>query len=439
MSETLIRGAYILTMDDGIGSIPSGDVLIRDNLIAEVAEHIDAPNAEVIDGHNKVVMPGLIDGHRHMFSGLLRGGCSDTKYTGNQGGYFEIVILRFGGAFTPEDTYWSTRLGALESINGGITTVHAWEHNMLTYEHALASARALHETGVRGRFSYGPPNQTMVLDQEGVVRLRDEMFSRRNGNGYFYTDDGMVHLGVATRGVEIDKPELWKEEAAFAREHGLPLTAHLMRAGHVTELEEEGFLGPELFVCHALGATDEEIARLAATDTPVCVATPAVARTGSPKSPVVRLKQGGVRICLCVDNTAGCDTADMWAVMRFTMIAERMLYDDPSVYSCHDVIRDSTIETARALGLGDVTGSLTPGKRADVVLLSLNSLNLAPFTVPETLISSCVQPSNVDTVFVEGKCLKRDGQLVGVDVVETVAKVNAQFSALQERVGSPYE
>jgi 5-methylthioadenosine/S-adenosylhomocysteine deaminase len=437
MSETLIRGAYVLTMDDELGSIPSGDVLIRDNSIAEVAEHVEAPNADVIDGRNKVVMPGLIDGHRHMFSALLRGGCSDTRYEGNQGGYFEIVILRFGGAFTPEDTYWSSRLGALESINGGITTLHAWEHNMLSFDHAHASARALHETGLRGRFSYGPPNQTMILDRDGVLRLRDEMFSNRNG--YSYTDDGMFHLGVATRGVEIDKPEVWQGEAAFAREHGLPLTAHLMRAGHVTELEEKGFLGPQLFACHALGITDEEIAKLVATDTPVCVATPAIARTGGEKSPVVQLMQGGVRICLSVDSTAGCDTADMFAVMRITMIVERMLHEDPSVYPCHDVIRHSTIETARALGLGDVTGSLTPGKRADVILLSLNSLNLAPFTVPESLIATCVQPSNVETVFVEGKCLKRDGQLVGVDVAETVAKVNEQFSALQERVGSPYE
>src|SRR6266851_8654130 len=128
MSEILIRGGCVLTMDDRLGTLRSGDVLIRDRLIAEVGERVFAPDAEVIDATGRIVMPGLVDGHRHMFSGILRGACSDTRYTGNEGGYFEIVIRRFGGSFTPEDTYVSSRLGALESINGGITTLHAWDH-----------------------------------------------------------------------------------------------------------------------------------------------------------------------------------------------------------------------------------------------------------------------------------------------------------------------
>jgi len=436
MSETLIRGAYILTMDDDLGALSHGDLLMRDNLIAEVGENLDAPGAELMDGSGKLVMPGLIDGHRHMFSGLLRGGCSDVKYTGNQGGYFEVVIRRYGGSFTPEDSYMASRIGALESINGGITTLHAWDHNMISFDHALASARAMHETGLRGRFSYGPPNDTMIVDQDGVRRLREEMFPSRNG--HWETRDGRWHLGLATRGVELDRPEIWQGEAAFARAEGLPITAHLMREGHVSELDEQDLLGPELFACHALGVSDAEIERLRDTDTPVCASTPALARTGGRPTPIRRLMEGGVRLCLSVDSTAGCDTADMFAVMRITMIVERMLHEDAGVYSCGDALRQSTIETARALGLGDVTGSLTPGKRADVIVLNLDCINLAPFTVPETLLASCVYPSNVETVFVDGRCLKRDGELVGVDLPATVREANQAFQDLQKRVGTPF-
>src|SRR5215470_6063875 len=128
MAKIQIKGAYIISMDDKIGTLKKGDIAIDGRDIAAVGESLDVRADEVIDGAGRIVMPGLVDGHRHMFSGILRGGCSDTTYTGNQGGYFEIIIRRFGGNFTPDDTYMSSRLGALESINGGITTLHAWEH-----------------------------------------------------------------------------------------------------------------------------------------------------------------------------------------------------------------------------------------------------------------------------------------------------------------------
>jgi len=439
MSETLIRGGYVLTMDDELGAIPEGDVLIRDGQIAAVGEHVDAsPGADVLDGTGRIVMPGLIDGHRHMFSGLLRGGCSDVSYTGNQGGYFEVVIRQFGGNFTPRDTYMSSRIGALESIDGGITTLHAWDHNIITPEHAAESLRAMRETGLRGRYSYGPPNDTMTLDQDGVLALREAAFPDRV-DGHWETADGLWSLGVATRGVELGKPEIWEGEADFAKREQLPLTVHTMAEGHIAGLAERGTLGPSLLACHALGANDAEIEMLRESGTPVCVSTPALARSGQMGSELVRLMRAGLLICLAVDSTAGCDTNDMWAVMRITMIIQRMLFEDAGVYSTMDALRQSTIDAARSLGLGEITGSLTPGKRADVILVNTQALNLAPFTMPSTLLASCVYPSNVEAVFIDGHAVKRDFELVGVDVPATVAKANETFRALAARVPVPFE
>jgi 5-methylthioadenosine/S-adenosylhomocysteine deaminase len=437
MRDVLIRGGYVMTMDDVVGTLPVGDVLIRGNHIAEVGRKIDAPGAEIIDGTGRIVMPGLVDGHRHMFSGLLRGGCSDTSYTGNQGGYFEIVIRQFGGNFTPEDTYISSRLGALESINGGITTLHAWDHNMISYEHAKASAQAMHEVGLRGRFSYGPPNDTMVLDQAGVVRLKHEMFAT-HADGMWSTKDGRWHLGIASRGVELAKPEIWEPEFAFARKEGIPITVHVMEA-QIPDLKARRALGPDVLAIHALEASKDDIDYLLESKTPVCVATPALARSGHKPSPVVELMRAGVPLCLSVDSTAGCDTADMFAVMRITMIVERMRHADSSVYTNKEVLRHATIDGARALGLGDITGSLTRGKRADVIVINTNSLNLAPLTVPETLVASCTYPSNVEIVFVDGRCLKSDGELVGVDVAAFVAEANLALKQLEARVGRAIE
>ena len=369
-----------------------------------------------------------------MFSGLLRGGCSDVSYTGNEGGYFEIVIRQFGGSFSPRDTYISSRLGALESINGGITTLHAWDHNMISFDHALASATAMHEVGLRGRFSYGPPNDTMVVDRAGVERLRDELFPDRR-NGRWTTSDGRFDLGLATRGVELDRPDIWEPEFAFARRLGLPITAHVME-GQIPRLKERAALGPDVLAIHALQASDDDIGYLLETGTSVCVATPALARSGHRTSPIVELMAAGVPVCLSVDSTAGCDTADMFAVMRITMIVERMLHADSGVYTTRDALRQATIEGARALGIDHVTGSLTPGKRADVIVIDTrNALNLTPLTVPETLVASCVYPDNVEAVFVDGRCLKRDHRLVGVDLPAFVGEANGALRALEAKVG----
>lgn len=437
MSEILIRGGVVLTQDEKIGNLSAGDVLIRDKVIAAVGEGLVAPEAEVIDATGRIVMPGLVDGHRHMFSGILRGACSNTRYVGNEGGYFDIVIRQFGGSFTPDDMYVSSRLGALESINGGITTLHAWDHNMISYEHARASSRAMSETGLRGRFSYGPPNDTMTLDQSGVMRLRESMFAHQAG-GRPATADGRWTLGIASRGVELAKPEIWEPEFAFARRHGLSMTAHVME-GHMATMRERNALGPDVLAVHVYGADEADIRYLADSRTPVCIATPASARSGSPTSPVIKLMQAGVTLCLSVDSTAGCDTADMFAVMRITMIVERMLHRDAGIYSCAQVLRHATIDGARALGIDDITGSLTPGKRADVIMINTRALNLAPLTVPETLVASCVYPSNVETVIVDGKCLKRDGRLVGVDVEAFVDRANQTLKRLETRVGRRIE
>jgi cytosine/adenosine deaminase-related metal-dependent hydrolase len=436
MTRTLIKNAIVMTMDDTLGTMEGADVLIDGDRIAAVGRDLPADGGEVIDGTGRVVMPGLIDGHRHMFSGILRGGSSDVSYSGNAGGYFKVVIQDFGGNMTPEDSYVSSRLGAVESINGGITTLHAWEHNLMSPAHAEASLRAMRETGLRGRFSYGPPNDTMTLDQAGVRQMKADLFPLREG-AVWMTEDGLWSLGIATRGVELAKPEIWEPEFAFARAEGLPITAHLME-GQIPALKAKDALGPDVLSIHALAASDEDIAYLKASGSPVCVATPALARSGHHPSPVVRLMKAGVPVCLSVDSTAGCDTADMWAVMRITMIVERLLHADAGVYTNRDAIRHSTIEAARCLGIDHVTGSLTPGKKADVIVIDTRALNLAPFTVTETLIASCVTPANVEAVFIDGRCVKRDGKLVNIDPAAVVAEANAAFSALQGRVGYRY-
>lgn len=440
-SKTLIRGAYVLTMDERLGSIPHADVLIEGDRIAEVGERLDAAGAEVIDGTNRIVLPGFVDTHRHMWAAMLRG----CACYGDLGTYFHDVVFTYGAAFTPEDTYTSVRFGLAEAIDSGITTMHAWEHNLQTPAHADAALQALDESGLRGRFSYGPSSDpaagssfaqgTETIDLEDVLRLRA---------GRFGSGEGRLHLGIACRGVDYSQQEVWQAEFAFARQHGLPITSHTMMTRHDVErvraisvYKEHEALGPDVLLVHAIHANDEELAYLAETGTPVSLSILSELRVGMGIPRTVAMMQAGVPLSLSVDTMAASDNSDMFAVLRVTMCVARGQAEEATVYQPDQVLRHATIDGARALGLGEVTGSLAPGKRADVILLRADDLNLAPLNVADGQIVLAGQPRNVEAVWIDGVCRKRDGELVNVDVSGLVQSATRAVAGLSDRIGKP--
>ncbi|MBV9006492.1 MAG: amidohydrolase family protein, partial [Solirubrobacterales bacterium] len=249
MASYLIRGAHLLTLDGDRGELVTGDLRIDDHHISDIGSGLSSEGAEVIDATGMIAMPGLIDTHRHCWGSILRGGAC----YGDLSAYFATNVFTYGAAFTPDDNYTSVRFGLAEAVDSGITAVHAWEHNIQTPRHARASLQALRESGMRGRFSYGPSADpesprsfavgTETLDFEDILRLREEEFSR----------PGRFDLGIAARGVKFSSEEVWRAEFAFAREHGLPITAHSMMTAHDVEerrairiYRENDALGPDL-------------------------------------------------------------------------------------------------------------------------------------------------------------------------------------------------
>jgi cytosine/adenosine deaminase-related metal-dependent hydrolase len=264
--KTLIRGACVLTMDDELGTIPDGDVLFEGDRIAAVGRALAATGAEVIDGTDCIVMPGFVDTHRHMWGAMLRG----CACYGDLGTYFQNVVFTYGANYTPEDTYVSVRFGLAEAIDAGITTLHAWEHNLQTRQHAEAAIAALRASGLRGRFSYGfssDPNAgssfaqgSETLDLEHVLALKSGEFARSGD---------LLDLGIACRGAEYSQPAIWQREYAWAREQGLPFTTHTMmtrsdvaRVRAVSAYRQHGFLGPDHLLVHAVHLNEQEITAL---------------------------------------------------------------------------------------------------------------------------------------------------------------------------------
>lgn len=440
MASYLIKGANLLTLDEADHELRTGDVLINGQHIEDIGPSLTGADAEAIDGRGMIAMPGLIDTHRHCWGSMVRGGAC----YGNLGDYFGIVVFQYGAAFAPSDNYTSIRLGMAEAVSGGITAIHAWEHNIQTPDHARASLQALRESGMRGRFSYGPSADpeagssfvkgSETIDFADIRRLRDEEFST----------PGRFDLGIACRGVEYSEEEIWKREFAFAREEGLPITTHSMMVPHDVEhhrsvqiYREHGDLGPDLQLVHCIRVNDEEIAWLAESQTNVSISILSNLRCGMGLPPVLAMTRAGVAVALSLDTMAASDNGDMFAAMRVTMGIERARADDGAAYQPSQVLHQATRAGAGLLRLGDKAGVLRKGALADVILLRATDLNMAPLNVTDGQVVLCAQPSNVDTVFIDGELRKRDGELVGLDTKALVAEATDAMEALKQRVGVP--
>ncbi len=215
--DYLVRNGYLLTMDPKLGDIPQGDVHVRNGQIVAVGPSLSAPGAEVIDARTMIVLPGLIETHWHMWETISRNMSGDTEATG----YFPYSRV-MGVLFSPEDNARGVRLALAEALNSGLTTVHNWSHNLLKPAYADAELAVHREVGGRALFSYGysrntGPNETLPLDD--VLRVKKQYFDVPN--------DGLITLGIASRGPENNTIDICRREFAFARANKLPITIHI--------------------------------------------------------------------------------------------------------------------------------------------------------------------------------------------------------------------
>jgi 5-methylthioadenosine/S-adenosylhomocysteine deaminase len=446
----LIRGATILSMDPDVGDLVAGDIEIVDGAIAAVGAGLAAPGAEVIDGRGRIVVPGFVDPHWHLWGTLLRGVIGD----GHETGYF-AQKNRYAHLFRPEDTAAAVRLGAADGLLAGITTIHDWAHNVLSRDDAEADLGALRELGVRARFSYGAPSSTpgLSLDQmaaalgPGVAVGVDEAMDIELAASLRSDQAGedLLTFGVALRGPARSTIDVVRTEFAAARSHGLPIAMHcagtraeVERIDQVAVLDEAGLLGDDLLLAHANHLPAPSVERLAAHDIPVTVSPATELRLAMGRPPVGRLRSAGIRVSLSLDSTAISGAADPFDAMRLAAGIER-IDGDVHALTAREVLAMATLEGARTLGLGDRVGSIRPGKRADLVLVATDRPGLAPVVDPYVAIVHGARPSDVRTVLVDGRRVVDEGRLLTAEVDEIVATATAALAALRQRAGDRLE
>ncbi|GAA4058867.1 amidohydrolase family protein [Streptomyces shaanxiensis] len=418
----LLRAGHVLSMDPDIGDLPQGDVLIEDGRITAVEREISA-DAEVLDMTGRIVIPGFVDTHRHTWEASIRNVAPDATLDD----YFVDILDTFAPLYTPEDVYAANLAGSLECLNAGITTLVDWSHINNTPEHPDAAIQGLTESGIRAQYAYGSAN-TSLADywfESKIAIPGDDV--RRIRSSYFSSADGLLTMALATRGPGFCLNDVVTAEWGLARELDIPITVHVAmgrlagRFGMVKQLHDLGLLGADTTYVHCCYFSDEEWQMVADSGGTVSIAPQVEVQMGHGWPPVMKAIEFGLRPSLSIDVVTTVP-GDMFTQIRAAFGAERARVNadcwkanlpvPDTMLTARQMLGIATRNGAHVAGLEDRTGSLTPGKRADVVAIDATALNVAPVHDAAAAVTLSADVSNVDTVIVDGVIHKRDGRLV---------------------------
>jgi cytosine/adenosine deaminase-related metal-dependent hydrolase len=423
--RTLLSGGTVVSLDPAVGDLPRGDVLVTDGVITEVAARIDAPDAEVIDATDRIVLPGFVDTHRHTWQTAFRGIGADWTFA-------EYRVAMHGTIkphYRPEDVYLGNLLGRLEALSSGITTMLDWFHAARTPEHADAALSGLRDAPARSVFAYcaESPDAGPVEERE-LRRTKDQI------------PDGLVTMALAWRGPQLTTMDVAATDLELANELGLRTSVHIGSGGArgsrpVAALRDHGLLREDTTFVHGNGIEDDELRMLADAGSSVSISPDVELKMGFGWPETGRMLAAGLRPTFSIDD---CPSAggDMFATLRTAYAVQRGL--DGGLTS-RDMLEFATIDGARACGLAARTGSLTPGKDADIVLLRADDLSVFPVNNPAGTIVAAGHPGLVDMVLVAGCVVKRDGALVGVDLPALKDRILESRNRISAAAGIPLD
>ncbi|MGZ5301021.1 MAG: amidohydrolase family protein [Actinomycetota bacterium] len=417
----LLRGGHVLTVDPQLGDVPGGDVLIEGDTIVDVGKDLSA-DAQVIDVSGNIVIPGFVDTHRHTWEAAIRSCAPDATLDD----YFVEVLDSFAPLYRPEDVYASDLAGALECINAGITTLVDWSHINNTPDHPDAAIQGLKEAGIRAVYAYGSANTSLAAYwyNSSIAIPRDDV--ERIHKTYFSSNDGLLTMGLATRGPGFCQDDVVREEWGMARDLGIPITVHVAMGklagkwGMVKQLDGLGLLGADTTYIHCCYFSDEEWELVAKSRGTIAIAPQVEMQMGHGWPPIMKARSHGLRPSLSIDVVTTVP-GDMFTEMRCAFAEERWKSNDSvweseeplpdDALTARDMLTMATLDGAHVAGLEGRVGSLTPGKKADVVVIDGKAPGTAPVIDPVATVVLCADTANVDTVIIGGTIQKRAGKL----------------------------
>jgi 5-methylthioadenosine/S-adenosylhomocysteine deaminase len=427
--RTLFKGGTIVTMDQKLPNLPIGDVLVEGGRVAAIGLNLLAEDAEVIDAAGSIVMPGLIDAHHHMWLGAMRRLMPDVD---DLFAYIDVVAETLGAHYRTRDMYLSTRLTAVASLDAGITTIIDACHSSRSPEHSDAALDALDDSGIRALHMVGAAmdRQASSLHLPGDLKRLAETWNQ---------GAGLVRVGLFGQ-LNLD---WWKVARSLDMRILTEFIGDLAKLG--PEFAKPGVLGPHNIFNHCTRIPEETWKLFAAAGVNVTVNPRSDALFGFDDEGFAyqQAVDHGLMpaIGIDLDTAFGSDLfGEMHALFghqRSAMRYRRFRGEAgvPAPISVAAVLRAATVNGARAAGLENEIGTLTPGKQADIIMVRTDGVAVFPVTNAIGTIVQAVERSDVDTVMVAGTLRKRAGRLVGVDVGKLHAEINASRDYLLEASG----
>jgi 5-methylthioadenosine/S-adenosylhomocysteine deaminase len=438
----VIRGGHVTSMDPAIGDFVQADVLVEGKKILAVGPNLHAGGAAEIDARGKIVMPGFIDTHHHQFETALRSFLADGLLF-NDGlphgaiNYFQYILGTFAGVYRPRDVQISELFGSLSQLDAGVTTSHDISQIHYSMEHSVAAIKGSADSGRRIVFGFFEGARADLLGSPpgawypgGADKLKEKYFSSSD-QLMTMTMGGEIYLLPNKPGEPRTYETAWK----IGRQLQIPIAAHIVGSfgmgpefDAIASGQRSVQFGSDNLFIHMTGMSDMswDAVKLAGAGVSLAVPIEMNMRHGTP--PILKTLAMGIPPSLSVDVEVTL-TADMFTQMRSTMNLQRMFmnaralgepyaagFPDQELLTTRDVLRSATIEGAKDLKLGHKTGSLTPGKEADIIILDATAINVAPLNNVPGAVVSLMDRSNVETVIVAGKVRKWKGKLLDVDL-----------------------
>ncbi|MFJ9381598.1 amidohydrolase family protein [Streptomyces sp. NPDC101455] len=434
----VLRGGTVLPMDRARRVLSDTDVLVTGDRITAVGPRLAVPEGTAeIDASDGIVMPGMIDTHRHMWQTAMRGYGADWTLTQ----YFVWYYLEHGTAFRPEDVHAGNLLAAVEALDAGVTTVVDWSHGLQTVDHADAAVDALR--AVPGRFvlAYGNIQQAPA-EWTAAPQFRD--FVRRR-----ITGDDMLGFQIA---FDVTGDPAFPEKPAFevARDLGVAVTTHAGVWGATNDdgirlMHEHGFMTPETVYVHASTLSADSYHRIAATGGSVSVSTESEQSAGQGYPTTWAVRSHDIPVSLSMDTSVWW-SGDLFSAMRTTLGADRAREhleahaQGETVTHCalraDQVVEWATRGGARALGREHDLGSIEEGKKADLVLLKNDRSPVSfPLLNPYGHVAFQAQRGDVHTVIVDGRVVKYEHRLLDTDLAAVRRTVERTVDHLRSTMG----
>jgi 5-methylthioadenosine/S-adenosylhomocysteine deaminase len=418
----LVRGGQVLVGDPGEGRFEQADVVVEDGRIAAIEPDAPVADARVVDATGSLVLPGFVDTHRHTWQTAMRGVCADWTLLD----YFRGIRLQVSAALGTEDVYAGNFVGALEALDAGVTTLLDFSHCINSPDHADGAVRGLRDAGVRGIWAYGmfpvPVEEPAFATPD--ARLAD---ARRVRERHFSAGGDLLDMGVALTELGLVPFDVTRAEVALARELDVMVTAHTgtvtsaRRPPEIELLHTAGLLDHRQVHVHCNACSNRELDLLAEAGASVSLTPETELQMGMGFPIFARALERGLGPSLGCDIVSN-NSGDLFAQMRLGLQAERARANQDALdglempqeltLGVRDVLRFATLGGAEALGLGSVTGSLEPGKAADLFLLRTDRLHLAPIHDLVATVVLHAGPADVEAVLVGGEIVKQGGELV---------------------------